>query len=528
MKRNKLIYSAVVLAFGCMALTSCNSYLDEMPDNRTTIDSEDKVKNLLVSAYFTQDYNVFTEYLSDNVDEYLNSNTGKFIDEIYKWQDPTQTNNESPESFWQTAYSCIVAANTALEGIDKLGATTTTLKECKAEALMARAYAHFMLVNIFSMNYNSATSSKDLGIPYQYATGSTIGVVPDRGTVAQVYENIDKDIQEAIPLLGDTHLTVPKYHFNMKAAYAFACRFYLYYEKWDEAIKYANLCLGSSPKSMLRDWKYESTEIASQIQPRAQHYVSSELNCNLLLTTGYSAAGLCFGNYSTWKKYAHGPYLDVHETSRAANIWGSAALYDGTKIYAGTGFSYNIFWRVPYLFQYTDAVAGIGYYKSIFPVLTTDECLLNRAEAYIMTKQYDLAAADLTMWMQNFTKSTMTLTPDNIKTFYNAASYSYDDVTGLEGTIKKHLHPAFTIDAEGSTQETMLQCVLGFRRLETMPWGLRWFDIKRYGIEIVRRKMDLGGNPVEKTDFLSKDDPRRALQLPSKVLDAGVAANPRK
>lgn len=528
MKRNKLIYSAVALVLGCMALASCNNFLDEMPDNRTTIDTENKVKTLLVSAYFDHDYNVFTEYLSDNVDEHQNTNTSDFIDEIYKWKDPTQPDNESPESFWQTAYSAIVAANTALEGIENLGdSTSTTLKECKAEALMARAYAHFMLVNIFSMNYNSSTSATDLGIPYQYATGSTIGVVPDRGTVAGVYEKIDKDIQEALPLLGDSHLSVPKYHFNMRAAYAFACRFYLYYEKWDKAIQYANLCLGASPKSLLRDWSYESSSIASQIQPRAQHYVSSELNCNLLLSTGYSIAGVCFGNYSTWKKYCHGPYLDGNETSQAANIWGSSSMYDGTKNYPGTGFSYNIFWRVPYLFEYTDAVAGIGYNHSIFPLFTTDECLLNRAEAYVMTKQYDLAAADLTMWMQNITTSTMVLTPDNITSFYNKAAYSYTDKISLAGTIKKHLNPAFTIDSEGSIQECMLQCVLGFRRIETMPWGMRWFDIKRYGIEYPRRKISLAGLPEEKTDFLSKKDPRRALQLPSKVLDAGVKANPR-
>ena len=70
------------------------------------------------------------------------------------------------------------------------------------------------------------------------------------------------------------------------------------------------------------------------------------------------------------------------------------------------------------MFEYTDAVAGIGYRRSIFPLLTTDECLLNRAEAYIMTKQYDKAAADLTLWMQNITRSKTTLTPASITNFY--------------------------------------------------------------------------------------------------------------
>ena len=153
---------------------------------------------------------------------------------------------------------------------------------------------------------------------------------------------------------------------------------------------------------------------------------------------------------------------------------------------------------------------------------------MNRAEAYIMTKKFDQAAADLTLWMQNATKSKMVLTPKEIEEFYNKAKYSYDDKESpLASTIKKHLHPAFTIDKEGSTQEAMLQCVLGFRRMETIHQGIRWFDIKRYGIEYPRRKISMAGEPEEKTDFLSKDDDRRALQLPSKVIDAGVKPNPR-
>ena len=67
-----------------------------------------------------------------------------------------------------------------------------------------------------------------------------------------------------------------------------------------------------------------------------------------------------------------------------------------------------------------------------------------------------------------------------------------------------------------------------WRRLETVEGGLRWFDIKRYGIEIIRRTMSSNGLPAEKTDVLTKDDERRAIQIPQKVRDAGCPANPRK
>ena len=153
--------------------------------------------------------------------------------------------------------------------------------------------------------------------------------------------------------------------------------------------------------------------------------------------------------------------------------------------------------------------------------------MLNRAEAYIMLKKYDLAAADLTTWMQNIVNTNVVLTPTSIEAFYKPIDYSYSDDKKLQSTIKKHLHPKFAIDTEGSLQECMLQCVLGFKRIEQLQAGARWFDIKRYNITVMRRLINENGTPQELTDSLAPDDPRRAIQLPQDVRDAGVPMNPR-
>ena len=39
----------------------------------------------------------------------------------------------------------------------------------------------------------------------------------------------DADLEEGLPLIDDNIYLRVKYHFNKKAAYAFAARFYLYY-----------------------------------------------------------------------------------------------------------------------------------------------------------------------------------------------------------------------------------------------------------------------------------------------------------
>ena len=73
----------------------------------------------------------------------------------------------------------------------------------------------------------------------------------------------------------------------------------------------------------------------------------------------------------------------------------------------------------------------------------------------------------------------------------------------------------------------MIHLVLNCRRTETMGQGMRWFDIKRYGITIYRRAVNSNGDVVEISDTLGPDDLRRAVQIPLKSRDAGFEANKR-
>lgn len=521
--------SAVML----LGLVACNEYLDELPDNRMELTSLDKVEKLLVTAYPTSSPIFVAEYSSDNVDNYGENNpyTSRFVDQVYHWADITESSNESTENFWSAAYAAIASANLALEALDELVAdgscdpATPSVQQARAEALLCRAYNHFLLVNLFGHAYNQLTSEQDPGVVYMSHPADELDMNPERETVAEVYRLIDRDLQEALPIVGSDY-NVPKYHFNQKAANAFACRFYLYYEQWDKAIDYASRCLGSAPAVMLRDWKYMAT-MTQTFAALTQHYIDASLNSNLLLITAYSTMGIVFGPYNYLSRYAHGKYLAQHEDGEAGNIWGSAPFYQGMHTFAATNLDKTIFYKLPYLFEYYDAVAGTGYNRTVYPAFTADECILNRAEAYVLTGQYDAAAADLTTWMQNIINTDQTLTPQDIIDFYNSVDYSYGDELGIQSTIKKHLHPTFDIGEEEGIREAMLQCVLGFRRIETLQTGLRWYDVKRYGIEIVRRVINAAGEPERRTDVLRSDDPRRAIQIPLKVRSAGVQANPR-
>ena len=526
MKKNLLLYCVLILTG--VVLSSCDKFLDVLPDNRAEIDSIAKIQSLLTSAYLNSDYQTVTEFSSDNVQCLSEKNpyTDRFIDQVYAWEDITESNNSSLEAVWETCYSCIASANYALQAIEEIGgATTDELTAAKGEALVCRAYLHFILANVFCLNYNKTTSSSDIGVTYITEPEHTLQPKYERGTVADVYAHIQEDLEAGLPLISDAFYTIPKYHFNQKAAYAFAARFYLYSEQWEKAIEYADKVLGTAPKTMLRDYKALG-EMTQEFDAVTNAYVDADQNCNLLMMTGYSSLGRCFGPWYNWAKYASTPYIMNNESANATHPWGQLTYYSSTKTYPATNLSKTIFWRASSNVEYTDAIAGIGYIHTVCPAFTADECLLTRAEANIMLGKYQKACNDINLWVSNIAKSGYSvITPESVQTFYEGVGYSNEGDEPLTATVKKRLHPAFDIGEDGGMKESMLQAVLSAKRIDSVPFGLRWFDVKRYGIEICRVTLNPSGMPGEITDKLSVDDKRRALQLPKKVIDAGMQPN---
>mgnify|MGYP002515732304 FL=1 len=111
-----ILLSALALTF---ALTSCNEWLDVMPDNRAEVDTAEKVEKLLVSAYPENAYIMMSEVSSDNVDDFGEDSpyTERIYTQIYQWQEVTETDNEDPKSVWGALYGAITNANQALVAI---------------------------------------------------------------------------------------------------------------------------------------------------------------------------------------------------------------------------------------------------------------------------------------------------------------------------------------------------------------------------------------------------------------------------
>ena len=146
--------------------SSCDDFLDVVPDNRTEINTVEKVGKLIADSYPLSCYAGFlnsrVDYVSDKGTGYSenSSNTDQFF-----WRDLTETSQDTPTHYWRACYYGIAEVNHALEAIEKMGYTS----DCDVyigEGKMVRSYAHFMLVSLFSKFYEIGGANSSLGVPY--------------------------------------------------------------------------------------------------------------------------------------------------------------------------------------------------------------------------------------------------------------------------------------------------------------------------------------------------------------------------
>ncbi len=521
MKVNKNIARLSLFALA-LALVSCNDFLNKYPDSRMDLKNPSEVSQLLVSAYPSAHPAYLTETFSDNTDEQLHSNWSafdRFQEQAYNWKDIDEVRNaETPYQLWEAHYTAVATANEAIAHINGVN-NPNDYDVQLGEALLCRAFAMFQLSTVFCQAYDKTTAQNNLGLPYPTEPEKVVGRLMERGTLEQLYANIERDLQQGLSLI-DGKYARPKFHFTRQAAYAFATRFYLYAQKYDKAVQYANLVLGNNPTQLLRNWaEWNRLGGSGNVQPNA--FVKASNQANILLLPVPSEWGVISIPVLAGSKYAHGQLLSRTETLQAPGPWGDSGNEMQYTVTFNNGVSKFALRKVPYVPRVLDVAAGIGIPYSEFAVFNTDATLLERAEAHALAGHYAEALSDINAELTAFTKKKTQLTLDQIRDFYTSLAY----YTPLKPTPKKALHPLFEV--EKTTQEPLLQCILQLRRLVTIHEGLRLQDVKRYGITLYRRQVNELARVTAVTDSMKVGDPRLAIQLPQDVISAGVTPNPR-
>ncbi|MAN27282.1 MULTISPECIES: RagB/SusD family nutrient uptake outer membrane protein [Mesonia] len=493
MKNIKLIFPLI----GLILLTSCEDYLSETPDNRTVIDSEEKIKELLVGAYPTNAYAPFLEPMTDNYGDKgnLEETTDDYL-KSYSWEPVINDQQDTPIGFWSETYSAIAQANQALASISELEGGESDLSGEKGEGLLARAYGHFMLANIWGEHYDPQTAASNLAIPYVLEPETEAIKQYSRATVEEVYNLIEKDIEEGLPLLENDY-SQPDYHFTPAAGFAFASRFYLYKGDWDKVIEYSSEILNNADER-IRDWEYYVDNL--QISQIGAEVMSPSEPSNLLIVVPVS---------NIYEDFAINRFglteNKKEELFDASNPYGKDWAYQ--VVFFSNGGLTNTINKYDFIFEYTDITAGIGYRRTSVALLTHDESLLARAEAYAMKNDFAAAVQDINAFLSNKTRNynpvTDQLTEEDILNEYpNAEEYN----------------PYYSLT---ENQASFVKFIAEMRRREFYMEGLRWFDIKRFHIPVTHDFID------KPTDILTDNDNRRLLQIPPSAVSFGLQQNPR-
>src|SRR4051812_22130140 len=83
-----------------LLFSGCKKYLEQAPDQRTQLNSVEKVSELLVTAYPQASYITFAEAMSDNAADKGTSGGDPINRDPWFYEDVRNRDEDSPDFYW--------------------------------------------------------------------------------------------------------------------------------------------------------------------------------------------------------------------------------------------------------------------------------------------------------------------------------------------------------------------------------------------------------------------------------------------
>lgn len=175
--------------------------------------------------------------------------------ELAEWRYPAD--NGAIAGAFQAAYTAIARANDVLRFTDKFetGTTVNGTKQIKAQALAVRANAHFDLMRYFAQSMRRDSDS--LGVTYVTSIDpQNPFVFPARNTVKECYNNIYKDLEDALILFraGGNPSKADKSIIDSNVVHCMRARIGLYCGNYQDAINSASHVIDNVPLADTDEW----------------------------------------------------------------------------------------------------------------------------------------------------------------------------------------------------------------------------------------------------------------------------------
>lgn len=357
------------------------------------------------------------------------------------------TKSNVPSSYWSYPYNIIQNCNVILANVDNIEVTDSEKDkqdDYKGQALALRGMLLFDLTKLY-------------GYPYTYDNGASLGAcivtdvldkdyMPQRSTVAECYDQIIKDMEASVKLLGEDF---NKGKINKWAALTLLSRIYLYHGDNEKALEAAEEAIKGAEKKGYQLWSNEEYATAWANDVSAASASKGEVLFEIINLTTDSP-----GKESLGYLYSPGGYADACVTASFYNLLSKDPNDVRLKIInvaTKSQYSSSSIYGRGYVNKYQPQ-QGENAEDANIPLIRLSEAYLNAAEA----------AAKLTAAGND----------------QNAKAAKYLDA------IVNRANPAKHVDA---AQVVSVDNVLEERRKELVGEGQRMFDLLRNGKAIVRK-----------------------------------------
>ncbi|TXF91244.1 RagB/SusD family nutrient uptake outer membrane protein [Neolewinella aurantiaca] len=188
-----------------------------------------------------------------------NANNLGWRDEA-QWTSHTDQTSLTVETLWYHRYNTITNANSIINKVAEGELPETpTLNEIVGQAYAYRAFSYLSLVQHYSKGYLIGNPSTDPGVPLLLATEAPFESAP-RGTVQQVYDQINADLDAAISSFENasarpTGSAFDKANLNIDVAWGLKARTALATGDWATAATAAVNARQDYPIMGEDDWK---------------------------------------------------------------------------------------------------------------------------------------------------------------------------------------------------------------------------------------------------------------------------------
>jgi hypothetical protein len=385
-------------------------------------------------------------------------------------------------------YAIIRVSNTLIESIDP-DTENPDFQFNLAQGLSGRAFAYWVLANLYQFNYVGNESAPCVPIITEANAEEAAWEGVPRSTVQQVYDLILSDLNSAINLMTSSEgERSDKRYFDLSVAYGLRARAHLSMQKWPEAAADAESAIEASDAepASIEDlskptfWNAENEDnwMWGIILSETDRVVTSGI-VNWLSHMGSLNFG--YANFSKGKQINKGLYYSIPASDVRKGWW-----LDEDKTSPNLNAEQTAFVQryPPYThvkFAPYNNVIGNSVNSSDIPLMRIEEMYLILAEAQAMQ-----APATGLKTLVDFVKE------------YRDLDYAFAGASATE------------IQEEVYRQ----------RRIELWGEGLIWFDVMRLGKGVDRRG---GGYPNATMIFnIAGNDPVLLWRIPEAEIQANI------